>query len=41
MEKEQHAEVLNIKDIRGATEEEVPIPRISTGNPGRLHEAAV
>ena len=41
MEKEQWAEVLKIKDIRGETEEVVPIPAISTGNHGRLQEAAV
>ena len=41
MEKEQWAEVLKIKDRRGATEEAAPIPAISAENHGRLHEAAV
>ena len=41
MEKEQRAEVLKIKDRRGATEEAAPIPTISTRKHGRLQRVAV
>ena len=40
-EKEQQAEVLKIKDRRGATEEVAPIPTINVGKRGRLQRVAV